>query len=251
VTSTQFELAEPRTFDIRCQSLRNTREHTMHDITISPDWTVSTPHDLDAERVAVAFGSWISCLELESAARAARIGMALHMRRKWYPLQHLGPAHWTIRRTRRSSTKRFASAITAAAYVRSATWLSEVYGAPGWQIHRVMEVLRCHFTGYSAPPCGSEHHELVVEPDGLNRLWDTGIHPESLARIRQWVGITDRPLSVQTYVEIAYSRISPAQYRAMASVAGDLDTVITHVGAGVRNADELVHRLNEERGEQR
>ncbi len=248
--SEQFELPWKQSFDIRCQSERNTREHTSHDITISPDWTLATPHDLDAERVAAAFGGWISCLELESAVTAARVGMALHMRRRWYPLQHVGPAHWTISRPRGNRVKHFASAITAAAYARSARHLSEVYGAPDWQIHRIIEVFRCHFSGYVAPPDDSGHDELVVEPDGLDRLWDAGIHPDSLLRIRRWVGDPDRPLSVATYVEIAYSRISPAQYRAMEAVAGDLDTVITHIGAGVRTADALNRRLNEKRGEE-
>lgn len=248
--TTQFELPRPQSFDIRCQSSHETRDYTSHEITISPDWTVSTPHDLDAERVAAAFGGWISCLELESAVKAARVGMALHLRRRWYPLQHVGPANWTIYRTRGGHAKRFASAITAAAYARSACHLSEVHDAPAWQIHRLIKVFRCYFTGYVAPPADADHRELVLEPDGLDSLWDAGIRPESLPRLRQWVGNPDRPLSAAAYIEIAYSRISPHQYRAMVAVAGDLDTVITHVGAGVRTANELVRKLNEQRGEE-
>ncbi|UBV13918.1 hypothetical protein [Mycolicibacterium fortuitum] len=249
--TTQFGFLSPQTFDIPCQSSRETHDHTTHEITISPDWTVSTPHDLEAERVAAAFGGWISCLELESAVKAVRMGMALHLRRRWYPLHHVGPANWTIYRKRGGHTKRFASAITAAAYARSADHLSEMHGAPAWQIHRLIELFRCRFTGYVAPTAGADRHDLVLEPHGLDRLWDAGIHPESLPHIRRWVGEPDRPLSVAAYIEIAYSRISPHQYRAMVAVAGDLDTVITHIGAGVRTSDELVRRLNQQKGEDR
>ena len=37
--------------------------YVSHPLVLRPDWTATVPHDLDAERVAAAFGGYVTCLE--------------------------------------------------------------------------------------------------------------------------------------------------------------------------------------------
>ncbi len=49
-----------------------------HRVVVHPDWTVETPHDLDAERVARSFGGWSTCL-LFADRVAPALRRALHL----------------------------------------------------------------------------------------------------------------------------------------------------------------------------
>jgi len=54
-----------------------------HEVVIHPDWSVATPHDLAAERIAVALGGHLSCLDLvDRALPAARSWVGLSARRE-------------------------------------------------------------------------------------------------------------------------------------------------------------------------
>ena len=47
---------------VECRTSRSSVRGEPHRVSIAPDWSVQTPHDLDAERVGVAFGGYASCL---------------------------------------------------------------------------------------------------------------------------------------------------------------------------------------------
>ncbi|MBQ9917199.1 MAG: hypothetical protein IJO71_08365 [Microbacterium sp.] len=47
---------------IECTSDPRERFGAPHRVIVHPDWTVETPHDLDAERIARSFGGWSTCL---------------------------------------------------------------------------------------------------------------------------------------------------------------------------------------------
>ena len=49
---------------VECTAMESDHFGAVHDITIHADWSVSTPHDLDAERIGRAFGGFSSCLTL-------------------------------------------------------------------------------------------------------------------------------------------------------------------------------------------
>ena len=50
----------PLTLEIECRTSPRARKGALHEVTIEPDWAVSTPHDIAAERVAAAFGGYTS-----------------------------------------------------------------------------------------------------------------------------------------------------------------------------------------------
>ena len=68
----------PMTFAIECRLSPTSAKGRKHPVTIHPDWSVSTPHKLAAERVASAFGGYTSCLGL--------VDLTLPMFRKELPL---------------------------------------------------------------------------------------------------------------------------------------------------------------------
>ena len=89
---------EPLTVKIRCWASQAPRPKTVkHTITIHPDWRVEVPHELDAERRALAFGGWLSCLELEShTIPAARRWLDLTLRNAPPPIRLSASGSWTV-----------------------------------------------------------------------------------------------------------------------------------------------------------
>ena len=51
---------------MRCRTSPTAEDAWTHRVTIHPDWSVTTPHDLDAERVGMALGGYCSCVELST-----------------------------------------------------------------------------------------------------------------------------------------------------------------------------------------
>lgn len=57
----------------RCFVDASHRRPRTHPIVLHPDWSVDTGHDLESERIAVAFGGYLSCLDLvDKVVPAAR-----------------------------------------------------------------------------------------------------------------------------------------------------------------------------------
>ena len=55
----------PLLASIRCWTSRAPKApHRTHAVTIDATWQVTVPHDLESERLAVALGGYLSCLEL-------------------------------------------------------------------------------------------------------------------------------------------------------------------------------------------
>ena len=66
--------------EVECRTSRAATRGKRHGLTIYPDWSFETPHDLAAERVAAAFGGYTSCLELEGAMAPVRELLGLRAR---------------------------------------------------------------------------------------------------------------------------------------------------------------------------
>lgn len=52
------------TLSVECTATPGARFGAVHEVRIETDWTVRTPHDIQAERIAAALGSWVSCVDL-------------------------------------------------------------------------------------------------------------------------------------------------------------------------------------------
>ena len=208
----------------------------MHPVTIEPDWTITTPHDTAAERVAAAFGSWNSCMQLDKSLAAALRGMEFTMRTANYPVRR-HPAHsgrWSVDR----SSVMFGSALAAAMYVRSsAEWLAGLTGGLHWQTRDLQTRLIAEFGVHAAvPERYDDMREHVTEPDGLNLLWDNGIHPKRVRRIARRIELGSERLAARDFVLLAYSGIPGKALSRVARKSGDPATTLTVI------RDRAVHR---------
>lgn len=154
------------TFHIECRPSPTASRGPRHAVTIHPDWEVETPHDLEAERVAVAFGGYTSCLKLiEKSIPAFRMVLPILVRRELAPIQRDAHGDWHLSSDAQVAKccrgRRFLSAAAAARHVRGAAHISRAFDAPQWQ---VASLLRATTQAWNPSP-----GELLSTPH-LDRL---------------------------------------------------------------------------------
>jgi hypothetical protein len=161
-----------------------------HEIVLAADWTVSTPHDLALERIAVAMGGDpVSCLDLaDREAAALREMVQLRARRALPGLARTSAGDWQVRApvTRcRCESLRTRTAAEAAEHLRGAVHAGYRGDCSPERLGRLQAAVeRAHDTTWAGPPADEWGAAgCVREHDGLARLWDVGLHPELVARI--------------------------------------------------------------------
>lgn len=147
---------------------------TSHTITLQADGSVSTPHDLDSERVAAALGGYLSCLDLvDRAVPAFHHWVALHLREHLRPI--LTKDHgltWTPETTRPCCRwNGYGSPTDAARHARDAVHVAAVHDADQRQ-------LRALIKGASIPEPAKPKSPIEAG------LWDCGVDPSRAAAIR-------------------------------------------------------------------
>src|SRR3712207_4365767 len=104
-----------------------------HEVSIAPDWTAATPHDLDAERVGVALGGYLSCLDLVDHTVPALWDLVqLVARRVLPPLSRNHVGRWIVDQPTAGctcETQSFTTPYEAAEHVRGPGHLARRYGA--------------------------------------------------------------------------------------------------------------------------
>lgn len=197
-------LGDPLTFDVECLTSRAARRGASHPVTLHPDGSLETPHDLAAERVAVAFGGYCSCLELAEAAPAILAdAVGLLSRRTRPALRRRADGRWAIPRCAGCSCPAsFRSASDAAAHARGARHLAARHGSREAMVRRILDGLEQVLPG---PPRDSDDLAVLVrEPGGPGRLWAAGLHPDDArAWSRLAAGVTE-PLPTAYFLGLAY-----------------------------------------------
>jgi hypothetical protein len=194
-------------FRVECRNEAGCLSKNRHEIVIHDDWSVSTPHDLDAERVAAAFGGYCSCVELvdhtlplmyESLARVARRAQPVLRRGKLL--------EWRVptRELVACCTGRGYTSIQAIAeHMRSPMHLAKLLDLPLWQVNVIVRSV----SKACQPDLGPESPSarFVREQDGLKDLWQSGIHPETIPSLASCVSVIDEPLPVSYFEGAVYS----------------------------------------------
>lgn len=211
-----------------------------HSVTIRDDWSVDTGHDDAAERVAAALGGYRICRDrLDAVVPALQEAVALWTRRRLPSLTRTGE-HWALVRDQRAprcqcrSRRPFADVAAAAAHQRDPAHLARRHDVDPALLEALVWAVRDAHGGLRRPPS----HPVaawVREPGGLAELWDAGIHPDAVARIRAdyWDG--DEPLPARFYLAVALLRPPEDHLRAAIAAAGDPD-VATWAAWSVRTA---------------
>jgi hypothetical protein len=199
---------------VRCYADPEHKRPRTHGILLHPDWSVDTGHDLEAERFTVAFGGYLSCLDLaDTVVPAVRVYVQRHLRRT-LPAIELGVSgRWNLTRRVDGCCAGYTShktAAEAAEHYRSPRHVAtELGGARAAAVKALgKQVLAAYRTGDPAP---LPREALRLVPVAVRTradvemLWNAGLPPELIACIHQVAGL-GRALPANFYLGVLSRR---------------------------------------------
>ncbi len=194
-------VAEPLQVVVRCwTSPADTAPAATHAVTLQPDGSLSTPHDLPAERIAAAFGGYLSCLELVDRVVPALEGWwRLQTRDALPPLRRAARGSW--RPTPAAAADcctSVPSAAQASAHLRTPQHLARQAGLPLRLVRPLTDALLATSAAVPAPDEVQDAARCVRAGRGaggrtVSDLWEAGLHPRVLRTIHDRVVGPDGP----------------------------------------------------------
>jgi hypothetical protein len=216
---------------VLCSHSPDLADATRHPVTITADWSVLTPHDLEAERVAAAFGGYLSCLELvDLVVPAVRDTVQRHARRVVPRLIRGARGSW---RSAPAVAARcchpVATASAAAEHLRTVEHAAARSGRMEWVASTLLErMLRYHNAARSFALSGRDAallRRVVQSPTGPTAVWDAGLHPTVVEAIHDAVVGFDGPA------------LPEALYLGVVARRPSLDWLADTVAAGTKGVD--------------
>lgn len=177
----QLLLPYPMVLQVDCRTSRDASGRVVeHPVTLHPDGTVETPHDLESERIAVALGGYLTCLDLvDRGFPALEAWIRLALRADPLPVRALdvgGP--WSPRITATCCNRHgYQRPEVAFAHARSPGHVAQVFRVDDGLLRQLVEAAQ---VPEPRPPRG--------EPEAS--LWRCGLAPDLVGRIRAAVGVT-------------------------------------------------------------
>lgn len=215
---------------VECRTSRSPIHGEPHAVIIRPDWSVQLPHDLDAERVAVAFGGYTSCLELvDVAVPALRRAIERLTRQESLPIRRDKRGDWRILPAQQfpdcCGRVAFPSIEAAAKHLHGAGHLARQHSAPEWQLTALLSAAERAWAWDEAPRAGAQGaRRLVREEGGVADLWRAGIRPDQLPGIAAAVPAVTEPLPVSFYLGMVYAGADPEWMSEVTAHRPDGDT---------------------------
>jgi hypothetical protein len=190
---------------VGCRTTRTGPSTHRHPITIDTDWSVTTPHDLELERIAIAMGGYLSCIDLvDHVMPAIREFLQRNARRVAPRLIRNDGGRWVVPGPALAcgcNDFGFADVAEAADHWRSAAHVASERGVSTRLLdHLARGALAAHDTIFALPPLESEIKSAVRERRGIEYLWDAGLHPQMIRAIRAAVWPDGPPLPVWFYL---------------------------------------------------
>lgn len=208
------------TFGVSCRSSASGPDHP-HPVTLTPDWRLHTPHNLDAERVAVALGGVCPCVELADRTLPAVRGYVTHrLRLEPAAIAHAPDGSWllTVDAVGCCGEQGFPQARDAAAHLRRPLHWARRYGATVEAVTALAQrILDAVADAWGDPALASQTVEPrcppppggvrppLVEPNALTVLWDAGLHPADVAAVVRALAPGGEPVSARAVLERAYA----------------------------------------------
>ena len=203
---------------IECTALPTDDLGDTHLAVVHSDWTVTTSHDLESEKIARALGGWSSCLHfVETTVPAYRhvltvmhepLMLSRDIRGKWLntthgPCRHQPHHHASLR----DAVRHEISAEHVAAMFESSEWRVPGVDSAAWsQYFQLIWVAR-EVWAQSADP-----DFLPLGPDGYMHLWKSGILPEHAERIAAAVPPVTFPLPPDYLIGAYYNAVEHLTY---------------------------------------
>lgn len=238
------------TFEVSCRtSARDPGRQ--HPVTVTHDWHLITPHDLDAERVAVALGGLCSCVDLADRTFPAARGYVAHrLRLAPAAIVHAADGSWLplLDAVGCCGDQGFPQARDAAAHLRRPKHWARRYGTTPEVVtelaQRLVDALAAEHADPAiaqlafelrCPPVADADRPALVEPYGLVALWDAGLHPADVAALCRSASPCGAQLATADVLDLAYrARPAPEGHPA----ASDAPAPRTFRGHGRRRPDE-------------
>lgn len=180
-----------------------------HPVLILPDWSVRTPHDLDLERIAVAMGGYVSCVDLVDHMVPALREVWLRRRRVVAPeIRPSGRGAWLVQDAFAGcgcGGRTYATPGMAAQHLREAGHWARKHGLP----ERRLAALLTAFDAAARPVERSAEAARAVGRPDRERLWDAGVHPARIAAIHAELAVDGR-LPASVYLAVATGQVTSA-----------------------------------------
>lgn len=200
---------------MECFSGANGRGGRTHLVTVHPDWTVTTPHDAEAERIAEAFGSYTSCVtHTERSVDAFRKSFRLLRRSERVPLSVGRGGSWQVGKGHVISGccrgTLFGGVVGAARHTRAAMHLAKLHDVPLQHLEVLLDAASSTWGSWDGTPEVDPRIErLIREPGGIGDLWRAGIHPAEVPTLASVGSVVDEPLPVSFYLGLVYGSADP------------------------------------------
>ncbi len=207
--------AEPVSFVVTCRTSKGARGRR-HPVTLRPDWSLDTPHDLQAEAVGVALGGYHSCVELAHRVLPAVRDLVLHRRRAVAPHLALDSDLLALERLRWVPAEApapcrcpsgFPTSVEVAEHLRLPQHWAAAHGCTPGAVDRLLQILAdagADIDEPALPTPAVDVAALVVEPSGIAQLWRGGVHPERVGRIHRGLGLGEEPMPAAFYLAVSY-----------------------------------------------
>lgn len=198
---------------VECRTSKIASSGISHPVTIHSDWTVATPHDFDAERIAAAFGGYTSCATLvESTIPAFRASLEFLNRRSEIPLRADKKNGWRVhlvdQRPGCCRGHAFTSAAVAAHHMRTAKHLAAQHDVPEWQMDAVMTSAETAWGAWEETPAvDADVARLIRDPNGIAELWRAGIHPDRIPELAGAAAVVE-PLPTMYFLGLTYGNVN-------------------------------------------
>ncbi len=201
---------QPLELDIECFNGVSGPGGTKHRVTVHPDWSVTTPHDPEAERIAEAFGSYTSCVtHMERIVAAFRASFGILTRSERVPLGVGRGGSWQMGKGLSivgcCRGTLFGGVGAAARHTRSPVHLAKQHKVPLKHLEAFLSAAAVTWGSWDGTPQVDHHIEhLVREPGGVGDLWRAGIHPDDIPSLAGVGAVVDEPLPVNFYLGLVY-----------------------------------------------
>ena len=177
------------TLSIECRLEKHARSGERHDVTIHRDWRVTTPHDLEAERIAAAFGAYTSCIPLmDETVPALRDAMPWIARATSAAPHRHGKHRWRLPSTTHVNgccqDRTFANLADAISHPYQVTHLTRRWKAPAWQVAAVISAASARWEAWNHERATLlDAGRFVRGADGVDSLWALGVRADDVVEL--------------------------------------------------------------------
>lgn len=207
--SSTFPAATAITIQVACggQSGKSGR----HPVTVRPDWSVETGHDLELERIAAAFGSRTACVDLADRRLPCLRQLWLHRQRVAPPgIKRTRDGHWEVVSPvhgcgcvpREAGWQRPEE---AAAHLRTLHHWARAFGADVGACNRlIVSIERATGGVFDGLRRTWPRSAAVSHHTDLAWLWDVGLDPDDVERMHSGLRLGE-PMAAIGYLYVASS----------------------------------------------